>query len=438
MRDSIPPFQAAHLAECDCKLSAPPTINMTKWLSNVACHKTIRGTRYKVRKHTSRCSQSNTPQCMHPNCPDFDLCSDCEALPIPVHPLNHPMLKLRTCDTVIPTVYRVGQTRSIDEPVSQKSAVACGESRSPILFPANLLASATKSPEPKPVIISGQVTNLTLEDHMPSFEEFLSPLGSPASEVPGAAPTSVSTAPPHLLVDVSDPPVSPRSVHPAQDIYHQLWPRVNQEMIHLNAVEAPKAEDGVPAVEPVGDAITITAPVAVEPLVAEEVPAGSPTTSSLHQAAERHETCPVSPVPSTKSIVDGYCTPSCTLSNPQEPHGITQSPASDQQEIVVTKAPLQRLDSVLVGDTNVPDGQIFPPGAEFVKGWHMKNNGALPWPPTTEVLFVAGEVFAPERSTALRAKVGVVHPGQDLDIWTGDLKVCTYFHCNGWQVPDFG
>jgi len=75
-----------------------------------------------------------------------------------------------------------------------------------------------------------------------------------------------------------------------------------------------------------------------------------------------------------------------------------------------------------MGDTNVPSGQIFPPGAEFVKGWHMMNNGGLPWPTTTEVQFVAGEMLAPECSAALRAKVGVVHPGQDLDIWTGDLK----------------
>lgn len=40
----------------------------------------IVGTRYK---------------CMHSACPDYDLCADCEALPIPVHPRNHPLLKIR-------------------------------------------------------------------------------------------------------------------------------------------------------------------------------------------------------------------------------------------------------------------------------------------------------------------------------------------------------
>ncbi|KAJ7847302.1 hypothetical protein B0H13DRAFT_1570429, partial [Mycena leptocephala] len=35
-------------------------------------------------------------KCMHPECPDFDLCEDCEALPIPVHPDTHPMLKIKS------------------------------------------------------------------------------------------------------------------------------------------------------------------------------------------------------------------------------------------------------------------------------------------------------------------------------------------------------
>jgi next-to-BRCA1 protein 1 len=50
---------------------------------------------------------------MHPSCPDFDLCQNCEALPIPVHPSIHPLLKMKTPDTVIPTVYRVGMTNLI-------------------------------------------------------------------------------------------------------------------------------------------------------------------------------------------------------------------------------------------------------------------------------------------------------------------------------------
>lgn len=34
-------------------------------------------------------------RCMHPSCADYDLCADCEALPIPAHPHDHPLLKIR-------------------------------------------------------------------------------------------------------------------------------------------------------------------------------------------------------------------------------------------------------------------------------------------------------------------------------------------------------
>ncbi|ORY35629.1 hypothetical protein BCR39DRAFT_511211 [Naematelia encephala] len=44
------------------------------------CDNKIRGARYK---------------CMHPECPDYDLCEKCESLPIAVHPENHPMLKTK-------------------------------------------------------------------------------------------------------------------------------------------------------------------------------------------------------------------------------------------------------------------------------------------------------------------------------------------------------
>lgn len=34
-------------------------------------------------------------KCLHPDCPDYDLCQHCEALPIPVHPTTHPLVKFK-------------------------------------------------------------------------------------------------------------------------------------------------------------------------------------------------------------------------------------------------------------------------------------------------------------------------------------------------------
>ncbi|KAF8310387.1 hypothetical protein DL93DRAFT_2044762, partial [Clavulina sp. PMI_390] len=34
-------------------------------------------------------------KCLHPMCADVDLCAHCEALPIPVHPVDHPLVKFK-------------------------------------------------------------------------------------------------------------------------------------------------------------------------------------------------------------------------------------------------------------------------------------------------------------------------------------------------------
>ncbi|KAH7104900.1 hypothetical protein BKA62DRAFT_652614 [Auriculariales sp. MPI-PUGE-AT-0066] len=52
-----------------------------------ACDQPIHGVRYK---------------CMHPNCPDYDLCAICEALPANIHPEDHPFLKLKSPNMTVP------------------------------------------------------------------------------------------------------------------------------------------------------------------------------------------------------------------------------------------------------------------------------------------------------------------------------------------------
>lgn len=73
-----------------------------------------------------------------------------------------------------------------------------------------------------------------------------------------------------------------------------------------------------------------------------------------------------------------------------------------------------------VADNNIPDGQIFPPGAEFVKSWRMRNDGPGSWPADTELVFVAGDKLVIDKSE--RFKVGGVPPGEEVDVWTGEMK----------------
>jgi next-to-BRCA1 protein 1 len=71
-----------------------------------------------------------------------------------------------------------------------------------------------------------------------------------------------------------------------------------------------------------------------------------------------------------------------------------------------------------LSDVTVPDGQVFPPGAEFVKSWKMMNEGECDWPETTQLVFIAGESLGVTQGV----KVGAVKAGTSIDLWTGELK----------------
>ncbi|KAH9081933.1 hypothetical protein EDB83DRAFT_2512748 [Lactarius deliciosus] len=80
----------------------------------------------------------------------------------------------------------------------------------------------------------------------------------------------------------------------------------------------------------------------------------------------------------------------------------------------------RHLRASFIADNNIPDGQIFPPGAEFVKSWRMRNDGPGSWPAETELVFVAGDKLVIDKTE--RFKVGIVSPGEEVDVWTGEMK----------------
>jgi len=109
----------------------------------------------------------------------------------------------------------------------------------------------------------------------------------------------------------------------------------------------------------------------------------------------------------------------------------TSLAAVEEQQVAVpditaqaTQATQQELETPLsavrLGDNNVPDGQVFPPGAEYIKSWRMLNNGSRAWPETTVLELVVGESFASDRQAAV--KVGSVAPGAVIDLWSAEMK----------------
>jgi len=75
-----------------------------------------------------------------------------------------------------------------------------------------------------------------------------------------------------------------------------------------------------------------------------------------------------------------------------------------------------------VADITVPVGQVFPPGAEFVKSWRMLNNGKREWPTSTTLVFAAGASLVKEDSGPPSVRIGKVAAGESIDVRTGELK----------------
>jgi next-to-BRCA1 protein 1 len=113
-----------------------------------------------------------------------------------------------------------------------------------------------------------------------------------------------------------------------------------------------------------------------------------------------------------------------------EPEKIAEEPKVKIEVVVQQEEEVEKKDVTpaapplsagFVVDVTVPDGQVFPPGAEFMKCWRMTNDGPIDWPETTEVVFVAGEPSLVKVGNEA-VKVGVVKAGEQVDVWTGELK----------------
>ena len=110
-----------------------------------------------------------------------------------------------------------------------------------------------------------------------------------------------------------------------------------------------------------------------------------------------------------------------------QPQATPSSPVVSERstQLLLTPVPEPPLRATFISDNNISDGHLLPPGAEFVKSWKMLNDGARDWPETTQLVFVAGDKLVSDENTVV--KVGKVAAGEEIDIWTGDMKVCPLF-----------
>ncbi|KAF9486564.1 hypothetical protein BDN70DRAFT_870152 [Pholiota conissans] len=541
----------------------------THYASCDGCLKKIVGIRYK---------------CMHPECPDYDLCDKCEALPIPMHPSLHPMLKMKTPDTVVPTVYRVGQTNLINTSPLTAHARSYVEKAAPytVRSPVHSPVIATPVEEerartPKPVTLApprmvrspsdenqDPVREVSSEKppvppkpemmsnpswaSIPSFfgaghfDSYNGNLANPFADIP-APPSNITPGVPFFARPASqgtwkstvDVQTEERNINLPSVPNHipNPWPTTNpaerQELYQLIADFAgpatnadiisslsnaprrvPREEVEVPAPKlgsPLVDISSVESSIYVQTPKEEEAPAPAAESprvraefsqqslfQTLEQAAvqrameelsEIREPAPAvappqeaaakenklenpfgdfsasmshlmrelekfSPFPADRPEPTNLLAPTSALVAEKAP-SLTESTLSseallktpeDKPTTSGRRAPLSLLDlmvpqmapegvaeptrvplsAAFIEDVTVPDGQVFPPGAEFVKCWRLLNDSGRDWPESTELVFVAGESLSAQTSTAMTVELGRVAAGKEIDVWTGELK----------------
>lgn len=103
---------------------------------------------------------------------------------------------------------------------------------------------------------------------------------------------------------------------------------------------------------------------------------------------------------------------------PAQPY--ISSPAPEVPEQPPVPAVDATLRATFVSDNNILDGQVFPPGAEFVKSWRIRNDGEVAWPETTDLVWVAGDRVLPGIDE--RIHVGSVKAGDQVDVSAPEMK----------------
>ncbi|KAF5368556.1 hypothetical protein D9758_002170 [Tetrapyrgos nigripes] len=466
-------------------------------------------------------------KCMHPDCPDVDLCESCEAHPIAVHPSNHPLLKLKNANTRVPvlnarepvpvpvpartpvqeyalqccapSVFENGQIRdTVEDLVYQPPSpfffrTETGGSNSPIQPPEPArahdmtpLAGFTRERSPSPLLsIPGALPDATESSHSSTFDTIVEAHVIATFAVyfsfPPVACTSVTSVTPHRSfrdemhdrntawrfsefqptrrhtdfdpvfmhgpAAVHERPVSPEQPEvwrflpkvpsrfdlgqpQPESFFRQyeppitlppirstdspgLWPETLQEMRHLTS--APEFESSTmnhaSAIGTSASHVPAESPLGVEALL------NSPPPSD-------RELKPEDAVRSLAAILNIQPVPTEAKQTFVEDRAKAEAAFPELPNISSSTAQVSDRDVLsaeFVVDKSVPDGQEFPPGAEFMKSWCMFNAGNKAWPMETALVFVAGEDLSiGEKAKSI--KVGSVPPGETVDIWTGELK----------------
>jgi next-to-BRCA1 protein 1 len=407
---------------------------------------------------------------MHQDCPDFDLCDICEAHPIALHPKSHPLLKMKTPEVLVSSIC----TQESSFPFAssrgtQPEEVGDGNDR-PQLIPVppepsspfvwGYMRASSLSNEPglqTPVVHPKLIPRL--DEISPSLiriplEEEHSRL-NPTESVDRNDEWPLLT--PHVDEKVEEGPenrVDEMGLSNSAKHYREsgcldsetTWPAAATELAHLiPSVDSPslcdisvKLEQRFQPSPLTGEEPLLSAPVeaASSDMQQKSVPPVTVSRQTLAMLLGEQGLSPKFESPSVVSLEDshpilkdGTSESGKQLQSREEEDGRRKTSTSEKVEQIGLKKDTQEvkdkmyLTAIFIEDVTVSDGQVFPPGAEFMKCWRMLNDSDNDWPEATELVCVAGEMLGTTKDATV--SVGLVKSGNEIELWTGELKVCT-------------
>ena len=248
------------------------------------------------------------------------------------------------------------------------------------------------------------------------FEESRSPAGLQAPESLPELPSHdrlVDIDVPQTVIEAADVNSTGSAVGNTQPIPHlgpienpewrELWPELTSVLRHLLQPPSPPAVD---ATTPVPEVSNVKAEaISREPSTA-TLEFETPVESPLGQE-------PLLSRPEGSEMVER---------TRDFGHNLAEYLSHVISPPIVVAPPRPRYSATFVSDSHISEGQIFPPGAEFVKSWRMCNSGDVAWPENTTLRYVAGDRLVPQGTTTQPVHVGTVEPGAETELIGGEMK----------------
>ncbi|BGP54361.1 hypothetical protein JCM8202_000794 [Rhodotorula sphaerocarpa] len=302
-------------------------------------------------------------RCMHPDCPDYDLCAVCEALPIPVHPRDHPFLKLRQpvspwtgrapIDTARERVRAmVARAESEPQPSRAAAGVQAGSSVAKVLEAFGVQCSGDAASVVSNIqVVEDESGDMTLVADVA--------IGAPARADEPEQAVEKASAP---EAEKETPKVEEEAPEAEKETAEaeEASPEHDPTLVGASAEESVPSETGFDRRE---------SEVAEVPKEEEPAPQDSMIEEPLSEEVAKEE-----PIPDEDA----------TMTMAAE-----ETPKETSPDVAAPAAPTVLPRATFVSDITLLDGISVPAGAEFQKVWAVRA-GPTGWPAGCRLVHVGG------------------------------------------------